>query len=171
MRRHPVAVYRIIDEQELLGGEDLELAWGGEPAAGGDTPIRALRRARRRAWSGWASTTLGVVALACVAGLLLHVSPATHAPRPARSPRVGVAALARHVISAAVPPRVRSRTTPLPRPARPRRRVVVRYARRANAGRAADSVARASAVVPPPVGGGAGTPPASAPGREFGFER
>lgn len=171
MRRHPVAVYRIIDEQELLGGEDLELTSSGELAAGGDTPIRALRRPRRRGWSGWASTTLGVVALACVAGLLLHVSPPAHAPRPASSPRVGVATLARHVLSAAVSARVPLRTRPLPRPARLRRRVVVRYARRANARRAVDAVARATAAVPVPAGGGSGSAPASAPDHEFGFER
>jgi len=170
MRRHPVAVYRIIDEQELLGGEDFELTSRRE-LAGGDTPIRALRRPRRRGWSGWGSTTLGVVALACVAGLLLNVSPRAHAPQPASSPRDGVATLAQHVIRVAVPARVPSRTRPLPRRGRLRRRLLVPPGRRASARRPVDTVARANAVVAVPSGGGSGTPPPSAPDREFGFER
>jgi hypothetical protein len=169
-RRHPAAVYRVIDEQELLGGEDFELTSRPE-LAGGDTPIRAVRRPRRRGWSGWGSTTLGVVALACVAGLLLNVSPRSHAPRPASSPRVGVATLARHPIRAAVPARVPSRTRPLPRPVRPKRRLLMRYGRRASARRPVDTVARARAVLAVRSGAGSVTPPPSAPDREFGFER
>ena len=98
MRRHPVAVYRVIDEEELLGGEDFELA--SRQLVGAHAPDRKLRRQRRR-WSGWRSTALGVVALACIAGLLLDVSPRAQAPVPSR--RSGAATSAGRVLRVVEP--------------------------------------------------------------------
>jgi hypothetical protein len=169
MRRHPVAVYRVIDEEELLGGEDFELA-SRRQLAGGDAPSRALRRERRR-WSGWGSTTLGVVALACIAGLLLDVSPRAHAPVSARRP--GTAAPAGHVLRVVAPAGLPAPTRPLSRPLPGRtRRVIVRRGPRARARRPVGTVARPRTVVAASWRGGSmTTPPPPAPDREFGFER
>jgi len=169
MRRHPVAVYRVIDEEELLGGEGFELA-SRRQLAGGDAPSRALRRQRRR-WGGWGSTALGAVALACIAGLLLDVSPRPYAQMPARHP--GAAAPAGHVLKVVAPAALPAPTRPLPRPLPGRTRsVFVRREPRARERRPVGTVTRPRAAVAAAWRGGSmATAPPSAPDREFGFER
>jgi hypothetical protein len=170
MRRHPVAVYRIIDEQELLGGEDVELSSRRE-LAGSDARSRALRRQHRRGWSGWGWTTLGVVALACVAGLLLMVSPPARAPLPASSLHPGTTTSAPHAVTV-VPAAMPAHTLPLHALRGRTRRVIVRRGPRPRARRLAGTVTRASSPVAVSRAGGPVTPPTpSAPDLEFGFER
>ena len=170
MRRSPVAVYRIIDEEELLDGEDFEL--GSRPElAGRGARRRALRRARTRGWTGWGSTALGVLALACVAGLLLTLSPRARPPLPAGSthPRTSTTVPpALTVVPAAMPAHRRP-----PHASRSRtRRVIVRRGPRPRAPALAGTVRRASAVATVSRAGASVTPPTlSAPDLEFGFER
>jgi hypothetical protein len=165
MRRNPVAVYRIIDEEELLGGEDFELSSRPELAG------RAARRALRRGRTGWGSTALGVLALACVAALLLMLSPRARPPLPATPtpPRASTpASPALTVTPAAMPARarpphaVRSRT----------RRLIVRRERRAPAPGPAGTARGARPAVTVSRAGRSVTPPIRfAPDLEFGFER
>lgn len=119
MRRLPTAVYRVIDEQELLGGEAVDwAAEGGAQAVRSPVPGPVVRR---RAWRpraahrlGWASTASAAAALVCVALLLLHLPSQTRTPvaerraaradhRDARSARV------RSVTAPAAPRRARAR--------------------------------------------------------------
>jgi hypothetical protein len=99
MRRRPTAVYRVIDEDELLGGEALD--------GFHDAPDRLADRAatpwpaavlgappRLTARLGWLPTAAAVGGLVCVALLLLSLSrhgepvtPAALAGRHAQSPR------------------------------------------------------------------------------------
>jgi len=85
MRRRPIAVYRVIDEQELLGGEPVE--WLGDDRAASDrspVPRPVVRRGSSRPRAahrlGWASTASAVVGLVCVALLLLHLASPPRAP-------------------------------------------------------------------------------------------
>jgi len=171
MRRHPVAVYRIIDEEELLGSDDFDLD-SRRPVPGSDAPRRALRLQEGR-WNGWGSTTLGVVVLAGVAGLLLAVSPGVHAPVPLSSPHRGTATRAGRVLRVVVPAGLAAPARPLPRPLPARTpRVIARRRRRLRERRLVVTETRQSVVVAASGGAGSMTPPpASAPNREFGFER
>jgi hypothetical protein len=197
-RRSPVAVYRVIDEDELLGDE--HGAWADEsprpslaavePA--GPHPI--MRGPRRLAFpTGWTSTALMVAVLACAAALLLNLSSrrSATAPTPAR---VGASSTRPKTPGAAgAPPAIRSpRRAPssragLPlRPAvrgtaNPRRLAVGRglsprqTAAGPSAGRRASAHAgRHPALSSPPA---LAAPPAAepvdsaGPEQEFGFER
>jgi hypothetical protein len=174
MRRRPVAVYRVIDEEELLGRDGVELV-GGEcellPASGfaaGDMRDRLPGRDYVRSWSGWRSTTLGVVALACVAALLLSVSSRVAAPvtAPAVSPP-GRPAAPTHVAVAVVAPARRPQRRPrtpekVLRPARPAPHRPTRQAQPA--------IARASPLTVAPARRVAMRARRS-PDLEFGFER
>lgn len=140
-RRRPAAVYRVIDEDELLGGgsagEQVDapptLEW---PAVDGESPARP-RLPRRRLF---ALIPLGV--LVAVVGALLPGAPA--APRPAPT----------------VP-----RATVLPPPRRPQ------TARRRSAPRGRlQRVAVRRAAAPPPRAAVIVLEPVS-PDQEFGFER
>jgi hypothetical protein len=96
MRRRPIAVYRVIDEEELLGGEGIGASDAAgdprvQPLSADGAPVRPVAwRERSARWKSWASTAVAVVALAGVAALLLSVS--THAralvAASATSPRI-----------------------------------------------------------------------------------
>jgi hypothetical protein len=99
MRRRPIAVYRVIDEDELLGGEALDGFHDASDrvADRAATPWPAAVRGgppRLAAWTGWLPTAAAVGGLVCVAVLLLglshHGGPSTAAAlarRHTRSPR------------------------------------------------------------------------------------
>jgi hypothetical protein len=142
IRRRPVAVYRVIDEEELLG----------EPAPSAHVvdPGPERRRARR--------LPRGPLALACaaataaVAVLVVTGAPAAlpreHAARPAPAPYASAPAVHRRLTTLPPRPLSRHRRRP-PARRRPDRPEVVERAQRAVA-------------VPP-------APPD--PAAEFGFER
>ena len=95
MRRRPIAVYRVIDEEELLGGEGIGLSGTAgdplQPLPADGLPVRpAAWRERSGSWRGWASTAVAVVALGGVAVLLLGISAHARAPVAASdaSPRI-----------------------------------------------------------------------------------
>jgi hypothetical protein len=99
MRRRPIAVYRVIDEDELLGGDALAgLHDASDPVADrAEEPLMgAVRGAppRLAAWMGWLPTAAAVGGLVCLAVLLLGLSrhgdastTAALAGRHTRSPR------------------------------------------------------------------------------------
>jgi hypothetical protein len=118
MRRQPVAVYRVIDEEELLGGEGVEALGEHESAPSLEFGAREQRAPRRQRLGGWGATGLAVAALVGVAALLLNVSPHVRPPVavPAASPPLRPTPPAGRAIAVAAPARRRS-------PSRPRRRV------------------------------------------------
>jgi hypothetical protein len=183
MRRRPVAVYRVIDEEELLGSEGIELAGAGDELtpshelATDDLRDRVPRRTGVRAWSGWGSTTLGVVTLVGVAALLLSVSSRVVAPvtTPAASSPLRPVAPLGHVVPVVAPARRQSRMrrTPGSLPRRPRG-VAAPRAPRLRTPPMQRATARARAFGAAPLSwarGPAATPVHRAPGQEFGFER
>jgi hypothetical protein len=187
MRRRPVAVYRVIDEDELLGGDRIDAPddADGEPAGPPAPRAASVRRlVSGTGWPalpGWAVSAIAVAALAVVASLLLHRSPG--APAHAALPVAPVEVATRHAHRATAggppplraglhaPPLTRTRAKPRTR----RRPVGVRAhrARRVLAARADSS----PVALPIPDGPSAGTVAAPAvpaiqlPEQEFGFER
>jgi hypothetical protein len=173
MRRQPVAVYRVIDEEELLGGEGVGALDGEyELAPPLEFGAREQPVPRRQRLGGWGSTGLALAALVGVAGLLLtvssHVRPAVAVPaaapplRPTQPVRraIAVAAPAQRLS----PPRPKRRVRPAGAPRAVPRRVPRVRARSAPTAARASSVARWSDRPVPthmPVGAG----------DEFGFER
>jgi hypothetical protein len=92
MRRRPSGAYRVIDEEELLGGgaSPDEAEHGSEfmPHAGHGR--RKHRHRRLGAATGWGSTAAAIAALAGVAALLLTTSAhAPASPPPSRDARAG----------------------------------------------------------------------------------
>lgn len=197
MRRRPIAVYRVIDEEELLGG-DSQQNWGGWAVPGGFEHADAAPapRARRRLFlhGGWASTAAAVAGLSVIVALLLSTS--AHAPAASRPLRVTTPSRQRQWIPsrsptarATVRPRARrgSREAGLPRPhprlkPRPRRRLALQrkhasghvserttssHSRAPHAG----SVAQARPVETPRSEQMPATAGGVGPSAEFGFER
>jgi hypothetical protein len=116
MSRRPEAAYRVIDEEELLGGSgEVDEGHGGpsgSAAASGFEPhVRGRRHGRLR--NSWRSTLAAVVGLAGIAAVLLAASshaPAAKPERPAmmvsrRSSRPDLGA----VLQAKAPPRAAGR--------------------------------------------------------------
>jgi len=187
MRRRPVAVYRVIDEDELLGGDGIDAPddAAGEPARRPAPRAASVRRlVSGTGWPAlpsWAVTAIAVAALAVVASLLLHRSPGApaHAALPVAPAEVATRRAHRATAGGPPPLGTGSHAPPLTRmrakPRTRRRRVVLRAhrARRALAARAD----RSPVAVPIPGGPGAGAVAAPAvpaiqlPGQEFGFER
>jgi hypothetical protein len=185
MRRRPIAVYRVIDEQELLGGEPVE--WLGDERAASDrspVPRPVVRRgsARPRATHrlGWASTASAVAGLVCVALLLLHLASQTRAPVAQRSAvRAGHGeAGGRRVWRVAAP------ASPRPRPRPAQRRIASRRApkpprRSVLPGVVAPLGPRSATVItgshvsyaPAVAGQGRAAEAQTAAALEFGFER
>ena len=143
MRRRPVAVYRVIDEEELLGEPDPS-AHVVQPPPQRRAPWRVPRRAL---------AFVGVTALAAVAAMLVAGAPAA-LPREhvARPPSIAPASTPAHPTLPTLPARPRPRSRHHRRPharRRPARPALVERAPRA--------------VALPPA-----TPD---PAAEFGFER
>jgi hypothetical protein len=194
MRRRPSAVYRVIDEEELLGGHtspDTSIpigAWGppagplAAPPAGlsaGPPAGSPASRRRLRGLTGWGSTALAVGALAAVAAALLSLGDDIGASNPAAAPAPAVAR---------TPPRLRttasrpSRRMPPPdrrrTPTRPRftasksttawlgRAEPRRLRRRVNALRYHPADGPSTTVAPAEP-----SPAQAGPAQEFGFER
>jgi hypothetical protein len=184
MRRRPIAIYRVIDEDELLGGEALDgfhdasdrvadraaMPW---PAAVRGGPPRLA------AWTGWLPTVAAVGGLVCVAVLLLGLS---HHGEPSTA-----AALARRRSQSphapAVPRRAAERASrPKPRaagyrrPLRPHTGPASKHrsprsgrgARRRTARPDVALSVRTGEESPPAIASASG---ASAANQEFGFER
>jgi hypothetical protein len=190
MRRRPVAVYRVIDEEELLGGaavDELDDACEIPPTTGSLATIAPVRqsslRERFSAWSAWGSTALGVAALACVALLLLRGSAHVRVPAPPRrvASRAHASTAPEHSVAAAAPVR---RAAPRRRaaPVGPARQVVAPRSRHTVVDMVVHGLPRGSAPATPPTRVAASRPqseavaPAprrapAAPAREFGFER
>jgi len=85
MRRRPIAVYRVIDEEELLGGGSEQIRDGLALPDDLERSIpQRVRRRRRcvRLRSGWGSTAAAVAGLSVIAALLL--STTAHAPAAPR---------------------------------------------------------------------------------------
>jgi hypothetical protein len=90
MRRRPTAVYRVIDEEELLGGH---------ATADSSIPMQAWRapagppasHSRWRGLTGWGSTALAVGALAAVAAALLSLGEDVGASNSVAARRQAVA--------------------------------------------------------------------------------
>lgn len=175
MRRHPIAVYRVIDEEELLGGEGLERLDGEHglsPAP--ESAVRITRSPRRWRLGGWGSTAAAVAALVGLAGLLMSV--ASHVPSPAALPAAApplhppapatpraVSASPRHASPRRAPRRRRPRST---------RRVPARWRSRVHVVRALSVVAHASARATAGLTDGPSAAPAPfRADQEFGFER
>jgi hypothetical protein len=185
MRRRPTAVYRVIDEEELLGGgaavDSGTRPEGWRPPAGTPTP-RCWWRNGWRWRTGWGSTALAVAALAAVAAALLSlggevgashawVAPAAASQRSGlrlwtaskrTSPRVAAVAGRR----AATAPRLRANAPSTRRPGNADPRRVRR--------RAAARQTRTSAGSPPAATAAPADPAAvqaGGPAAEFGFER
>jgi hypothetical protein len=99
MRRRPVAVYRVIDEEELLGG-DRAGPFTDSPARHSNVPAtdEAAPRRRFRPMPGWAPSALAVAGLVCLAWLLMtdgsHRRAAVPIPRAAPLPHPPTAAVA-----------------------------------------------------------------------------
>ena len=75
IRRRPTAVYRVIDEEELLGGTtpvERGIVEEGWPLSGSEATGNR-RRGPSRPRTGWASTALAAAALAAVAAALLSL--------------------------------------------------------------------------------------------------
>jgi hypothetical protein len=173
MRRRPVAVYRVIDEAELLGGEAIE-ALDGEHGLAPPSPFRAReqRTPRRQRLGGWASTGLAVAVLVGVAAVLLSVSSHVRSPVavPAASPPLRPTPPPRRAVVLTPPLKRRS-------PPRPQRRVRPAGVLHAQArrGRIVHATRAPAAVRAPTVAGWTDRPvPTARPpgaGEEFGFER
>jgi hypothetical protein len=181
MRRRPIAVYRVIDEDELLGGEALDGFHDASDrvADRAAPPSPATVRSgppRLTGWMGWLPTAAAVGGLVCVAVLLLglahHDAPSTAAAlarRHAQSPR-----------PPAVPWRSAERSS-RPKPRSGYRRPLRQHGGPASRHRSPRSAARAAPrrTVRPAVGLSrrTGAPPAIEPAsgapaaQEFGFER
>jgi len=190
MRRRPVAVYRVIDEEELLGGaavDELDDACEIPPTTGSLATIAPVRqsslRERFSAWSAWGATALGVAALACVALLLLHGSAHVGVPAPPRrvASHAHASTARQHSAAAAAPVR---RAAPRRRaaPVGPARQVVAPRSRHTVVDMVVHGLPRGSAPATPPTSVAASRPqseavaPAprrapAAPAGEFGFER
>ena len=81
MRRRPIAVYRVIDEEELLGGGSEQIREGfalPEDLEGAISRRAGRRRRHVRLRGGWGSTAAAVAGLSASAALLL--STTAHAP-------------------------------------------------------------------------------------------
>jgi hypothetical protein len=179
MRRRPVAVYRVIDEDELLGGDgglfDAHTISAERLAAPVPPQPAATSGARRRPAPapGLRSTALAVAALASIAAALLDLSGTAVTstarpvaspvhPRPASAPRsapASVAAGRRHARLA----RPANRSTHAQRkPAtRARRRVEAALRPAHAAAGVTERLAQPRRPTTPPPG----------PAQEFGFER
>jgi hypothetical protein len=183
MRRRPIAVYRVIDEEELLGGDGIDVSYGAadppvQPLSADGAPARPVAwRERSADWKGWATTAVGVVALAGVAVLLLSVS--THARA-----LVAASATSPRIRSTRRPPQRIWRVVPAAASARVQatRRATRRGRLRAgHRSRPPRRVARAAVAARRLVLGAGASRPAAAPGpaasaqpvpdQEFGFER
>lgn len=144
MRRRPVAVYRVIDEEELLGGDAIDLLGDGfdRPTP---RPSAAPAATAPRSWGerspdrrGWITTALVAGALGCTAALLLLASPHAPArlappPRNAARPDRAIAQerlVARPRATAIRVPTHSGRTAVVRRPARPTARPAARLQRR-----------------------------------------
>ena len=111
-RRRPIAVYRVIDEEELLGGDRIECFDTTQGLVGDRSHIQpsSLRTGRRDTparFTGWVAVAAAAAALACVALLLLQVrvqAPTANAA-PAGSRRSRVDTGARRARAAASPSR------------------------------------------------------------------
>jgi len=86
MRRRPTAVYRVIDEEELLGGGSELIAEGMATPVDLERASSGRARRRLRFDGAWGSTAAAVVGLSGIAALLLATS--THAPASLRPPRL-----------------------------------------------------------------------------------
>ena len=188
MRRRPIAVYRVIDEEELLGGGSSETREGPvlpddlERAISG----RVRRRRRRpRLHGGWGATAASVAGLSAIAVLLLSTTAhAPAAPRPLRFEPVS-----RQRRSNVSRPPVLT-TTPAHRRGKPRRsRPAPRQVRRPvlhrrDASRSPSSQPTRVQAAAPPAASAVGSTsvaapdsapstidPSTGPSAEFGFER
>lgn len=187
IRRSPVAVYRVIDEAELLGGDDLCDEWGEAalewPAA--EPPVAAPRRTtwwRRVAVPAAVAVALGALALVGIAappragvvhpsrGVLATLGAAATSPEPWATPRRrGPAAVPRATVLA--PPHARPRPTQPPRSSHPARgagRPPGPQALRRAIRQLATRATRAPRTQAAPVQVRAAPP---SPAGEFGFER
>ncbi len=195
MRRKPVAVYRVIDEDELLGGDGFEVSdAGGEPSAAATIqrqPLAGLGWRVRSDQRSWITTVLAIAALVGVAVLLL--SSQTRARPSAASTagrHSGVLALrsARAALSVRAPLRASTKRAERPRvaqalphgargstrrPAATRSaRRPARRARRVVEGTPVDrTLGAGSASLQAPRSPNPPPAPAAAPNQEFGFER
>ena len=194
MRRRPVAVYRVIDEAELLGPEDVELVGGElhfapsrERVTGEVAHVPPWRHVLAGG-GGWLPTLLAVAALGGVAVLLLSTSAHVRGPVAVRAPLpLPATTLRPRVIAAVVAVR---RRPPVRRMAsvvrhqaprtvarRSRRRAALRAPRRSPAQRTqpphfATPVARPAEAAPAPRADARAVMLARpAPDGEFGFER
>ena len=182
MRRRPIAVYRVIDEEELLGGEGIGLSGAAgdpplQPLPADGVPVRpAAWRERSASRRGWASTAVAVVALGGVAVLLLGISAHARAPVAASdaSPRIPSKRPTRGIRRP--DPAVASGRAQATRPAtRPGR---LRTGRRT---RPPKRLAKSAVTVRRPASSAPASRPSGAPGQaadaqpvpdqEFGFER
>jgi hypothetical protein len=184
IRRRPTAVYRVIDEEELLG-RDAALdtiiraePWrqpAGPPAARGGWGGLSRRR------TGWGSTALAVAALAAVAAALLRLGGDVGESH---------ASVARSAASSRTPQRLRTATkrtslhveVAASRHATPRPRFIAASPSTGRARKAEPRLARRRAAARQ-LQPSAGSPPAATvspadpspaqagPAAEFGFER
>jgi hypothetical protein len=184
MRRRPIAVYRVIDEQELLGGDDIEgldAAWAPVP----DPPARPVAIGRAYSWReratrrmGWASTASAVAVLLCIALVLLHTASPARTPvtAPTASRAVGTAPRVGRILRVAAARSLQRTRSRRPggnrsRIKRPRRRSGAKGSWAAGPRPARVAPSRRARVVPavpvPPSAAG----PHYASAQEFGFER
>jgi hypothetical protein len=187
MRRRPIAVYRVIDEQELLGGDDVEGSYRAADRPADQSPVPGPAVARppwRRGAAhrmGWASAASAVAALVCVALLLLNLPPPAREPvqaPPASHPAAAEPRADRvwRVAATASPAHAQARST---QRARAHRRRPKARLRGGSTGHPPPPGARSARVALSPRA--SDVPAAQAPGRsvavqaasgqEFGFER